>query len=137
MQACTAALTCYRGPQGRRIQHFIAQGKHLSLPFYGTGSEVPSQSHTGNPGCLSRCGWRGLTSTQRNEFIISIPDNHLLLVTNQFASVFSYLFISASSLPFHFFQNPSFITLGVCTLCGQQHHCPAVIPLVVKASILK
>lgn len=54
----------------------------------------------------------------------------------------SYLFISVStvlkvSLSFHFLQNPSFITLGVCTLCGQQHHCPAVIPIVVKALLLE
>lgn len=48
---------CHRGPQGKKNSTGITQEKYLSLPFYGIGSKVPSQSHTGNPGCLSGCGW--------------------------------------------------------------------------------
>lgn len=40
-------------------------------------------------------------------------------------------------LSFSFFFNLSFITLAVYAICGQQHYCPAVIPIVVKVWILK
>lgn len=55
--------------------------------------------------------------------------------------IVSYLVSSVSDVLkaslFLFFSSLSFITLAGYAVCGQQHYCPAVIPIVVKVWILK
>lgn len=54
MQACTAALTCYRSPQGKRIQWVLHRENIFLCLFMGQGLRCPSRVTQGIQ-VVSRC----------------------------------------------------------------------------------
>lgn len=116
-EGCAAASTRNRCPWGKIIQQVSRCESRCPCPLTGQAG-----GQRGEPGPASGCEWGG---SYRRRLV-----GHFFVICLVLSGLKVPLSVSV------FFKS-SVYPSAVNARCGQQRHCPAVIPAVVKGSVLE